>query len=77
MGRTILVTGGSGYFGSVLAEQVLARGDTVRVFDLNPPDAALAAVQYVRGDVRDAGAVRAACEEFDVVFHNVAQVPLA
>jgi nucleoside-diphosphate-sugar epimerase len=31
----------------------------------------------VQGDVRDAAATRAACDGIDVVFHNVAQVPLA
>jgi nucleoside-diphosphate-sugar epimerase len=36
-----------------------------------------AAVEYIEGDVRDAHAVRAACDGIDVVFHNVAQVPLA
>ncbi|HEV7526498.1 MAG TPA: NAD-dependent epimerase/dehydratase family protein [Acidimicrobiia bacterium] len=77
MPRTLLITGGSGYFGSVLAEQARARGETVRIFDLNPPGPELAGVEFVAGDVRDRSAVRAACEGVDVVFHNVAQVPLA
>jgi nucleoside-diphosphate-sugar epimerase len=75
MGRAVLVTGGSGYFGTVLAERVLAHGDSVRVFDLNPSN--LAGAEYIAGDVRDRAALRAACEGIDVVFHNVAQVPLA
>ena len=75
MPRSVLVTGGSGYFGTVLAELALARGDAVRIFDLNP--SALAGAEYVAGDVRDRAAIRAACEGVDVVFHNVAQVPLA
>jgi nucleoside-diphosphate-sugar epimerase len=77
MARTILVTGGSGYFGSILAAQALARGDAVRIFDLHDPGSELGAAEFVRGDVRDEAAVRAACEGVDVVFHNVAQVPLA
>jgi nucleoside-diphosphate-sugar epimerase len=77
MARTILVTGGSGYFGTVLAELALARGDTVRIFDLNPPGPTLAGAEFVAGDVRDRVAVRTACAGVDVVFHNVAQVPLA
>src|SRR5215813_14244681 len=77
MARTILVTGGSGYFGSVLAARALARGDAVRIFDLNAPAAELHAAEFVRGDVRDEAAVRGACDGVDVVFHNVAQVPLA
>ena len=73
---TVLVTGGSGYFGTVLAEGALARGDRVRVFDVQPP-ADAPGVEYVQGDVRDRDAVREACDGVDVVLHNVAQVPLA
>jgi nucleoside-diphosphate-sugar epimerase len=77
MARTVLVTGGSGYFGSLLAGHALDQGDTVRIFDVNPPGAEYNAAEYIAGDVRDRGALRAACEGVDVVFHNVAQVPLA
>lgn len=76
MSRRVLVTGGSGYFGEVLVGRLLARGDTVRVLDLHPP-AAADRVEVVLGDVRDATTVRAACDDVDVVLHNVAQVPLA
>lgn len=74
--RTVLVTGGSGYFGTELASRALAQGDAVRTFDLNPPANDIG-VEHVSGDVRDRAALRAACEGVDVVFHNVAQVPLA
>jgi len=72
-----LVTGGSGYFGSLLVRRLLERGYAARVFDLNdaadrPPE-----VDFVRGDVRDPATVERACAGVDVVFHNVAQVPLA
>ena len=77
MPRTVLVTGASGYFGTIVAEHALARGDHVRIFDLNPPGSSLAAAEYIAGDVRDRAAVRGACDGVDVVFHNVAQVPLA
>ena len=77
MARTLLVTGGSGYFGSILAEMARARGDRVRVFDVNPPEADPGRVEYIAGDVRDRAAVTAACDGVDVVLHNVAQVPLA
>jgi len=76
---TMLVTGGSGYFGSVLVDAALAQGWKVRVFDLNPPDPRLdgAGVEYVAGDIVDREAIREACRGADVVMHNVAQVPLA
>jgi len=76
MPRTVLVTGGSGYFGSILAGTAHDRGDRVRIFDLNPP-APRPGVEYIAGDVRDRAAVTAACDGADVVLHNIAQVPLA
>jgi nucleoside-diphosphate-sugar epimerase len=75
---TVLVTGGSGYFGSILVDRALARGDQVRVLDLNPPhERPGAAVEAIVGDVRDDAVVREASVGADVVLHNVAQVPLA
>ncbi len=75
---TVLITGGSGYFGSILVDRALARGDTVRVLDLNPPEPRPGAtVEAIVGDVRDDATVRSAVEGVDVVLHNVAQVPLA
>ncbi len=73
---TYLVTGGSGYFGSLLADIALARGDQVRIFDIEPPVDPTEA-EVVVGDVRDRRALAEACEGVDVILHNVAQVPLA
>jgi nucleoside-diphosphate-sugar epimerase len=72
-----LVTGGSGYFGEVLVRKLAGRGQKVRNFDLNPFEASDTPVETVLGDIRDAGAVRAVCRGTRVVYHNVAQVPLA
>ncbi len=77
MARSVLVTGGSGYFGEILVDRALAQGDRVRIFDVNPPSTHANSVEYLPGDVRDRAAIRAACDGVDVVLHNVAQVPLA
>jgi nucleoside-diphosphate-sugar epimerase len=76
---TVLVTGGAGYFGTVLVDSALARGDDVRILDVQRPAPRTdgASVDVVVADVRDRDAVQAACEGVDVVLHNVAQVPLA
>ena len=71
-----LVTGGSGYFGDLLTRKLLARGDAVRIFDLNLPSDAPPGSEVIQGDIRDAGAVLSACEGIDVVFHNAAEVDL-
>ena len=72
-----LVTGGSGYFGSLLVHRLVAAGHTVRVLDLNDVDDRPAQVQLVQGDIRDPQVVAQAVDGVDVVFNNVAQVPLA
>ena len=42
----VLVTGGSGYFGSLLSAAQLARGYRCRVFDLNDADDRPAEVEF-------------------------------
>lgn len=76
-GGTSLVTGGSGYFGSLLVARLVERGERVRVLDLSDADDRPSTVQFVRGDIRDPAAVAEAVAGCDVVYHNVAQVPLA
>lgn len=72
-----LVTGGSGYFGSALVQQLDRSGHAVRVLDLNDASDRPTDVEFVRGDVRDRDVVREAVSGIDVVLNNVAQVPLA
>lgn len=72
-----LITGGSGYFGCVLRDRLIEHGARVRVFDLRDVDDRPAGVEFVAGDVRDPERMRTACAGIDVVYHNVAQVPLA
>jgi nucleoside-diphosphate-sugar epimerase len=72
-----VVTGGSGYFGSVVVARLLERGDRVRVLDVNDAEDRLPDVELVRGDIRDPATVARAVAGADAVFHNVAQVPLA
>jgi nucleoside-diphosphate-sugar epimerase len=76
MART-LITGGSGYFGCLLRDRLRAAGEAVRVFDLVDADDRAADVEFVAGDICDLDAVRRACDGIEVVYHNVAQVPLA
>ena len=73
----VLVTGGSGYFGSLLVHELREQGRRVRVLDLEDADDRPDDVELVRGDIRSSADVRRAVAGTDVVFHNVAQVPLA
>jgi nucleoside-diphosphate-sugar epimerase len=77
MKKKALITGGAGYFGSLLLQKLLEKNYECVIFDLNDADDRPAEVEFIRGDIRDYDAVLAACNGVDVVHHNVAQVPLA
>lgn len=76
-GPRVLITGASGYFGSLLAAKLHERGESCRLFDLVRPEEAPAGSELVVGDIRDPAAIRSACEGVEVLYHCVAQVPLA
>ena len=70
-----LVTGGGGFLGLYIVEQLLERGDEVRVFCRNEyPALKKLDVECVRGDVQDAATVSNVCSGVDTVFH-VAAIP--
>jgi len=80
---TILVTGGAGFIGSHIVEELLRRGERVRVFDnfssgfranLQPFQGNL---EVVEGDLRDAAAVGSAVQGVELVFHLAAFVSVA
>ena len=73
----VLVTGGHGYFGSLLVEHLVESADTIRVLDADPSGRQPNGVEVIRDDIRDVAAVRAAVDGVDVVYHCVAQVPLS
>jgi len=77
MNERALITGGSGYFGCLLRDRLLASGRSVRVFDLVDEDDRSSQVEFIRGDIREYDAVRRACADVAEVYHNVAQVPVA
>ncbi|MCY0951154.1 NAD-dependent epimerase/dehydratase family protein [Streptomyces sp. H27-S2] len=77
----VLVTGGAGFIGSHIVHALSARGHEPVVLDAllpaahpdtpDPPDA-----EFLRADVRDAGAVRSALRGVDAVCHQAAMVGL-
>lgn len=76
--RTVLVTGGAGFIGSHLAEALVRRGDRVRVIDnlstgfLSNLDPIRAQIEFIEGDIADAGLTRRAVQGVEVVFHQAA-----
>ena len=68
-----LVTGGGGFLGRYLVEQLLQRGDQVRVFARGDyPELTNLGAEVVRGDLRDTAATISACQGCDSVFHSAA-----
>jgi dTDP-L-rhamnose 4-epimerase len=84
MGKKILLTGGAGFIGSHLADELLDNGYEVKVLDCLAsqvhgssgarPSYLDSEAELIRGDVRDKKAVREALRGVDAVFHLAAMV---
>jgi nucleoside-diphosphate-sugar epimerase len=78
-GRRVLITGGAGFVGSYLVEDLLAQGARLRVVDdlSSGTEENLAAVrshiEFVKADIRDPRAAEAAVEGVEVVMHLAAR----
>ena len=72
----VVITGGSGFIGSHMAEHLVRSGAEVTVFDTAPPPPDFAAqVRHVAGDVRDEAALVSAIPDgTEVVYHLSAMV---
>ncbi|MEI6350098.1 MAG: NAD-dependent epimerase/dehydratase family protein [Verrucomicrobiota bacterium] len=80
----VLITGGAGFVGSHLADELLAHGYEVRVLDnlckqvhgaaAKRPDYLDADVELIIGDVRDSDALARSLKGVDAVFHLAAAV---
>src|SRR3712207_3136615 len=82
--KRVLITGGAGFVGSHLADDLLERGYKIRALDnLAPqvhgpgakrPDYLVDDVELVVGDVRDANTIAKALRGVDAVYHFAATV---
>jgi dTDP-L-rhamnose 4-epimerase len=84
MSQQVLITGGAGFIGSHLADELLMHGYRVRVLDnllpqvhgdsQDPPLYLNPNVTFIHGDICDPKAVAQACQGVDVVYHFAARV---
>jgi len=79
--KKVLVTGGSGFIGSHVVDQLIEKGIRVRIFDLaspdfleNYPEEKKKLVEYSHGDLADTDALRVAANGIDAIYH-LAAVP--
>jgi UDP-glucose 4-epimerase len=74
--KKVLVTGGSGFFGGILKNRLLAEGFAVVNIDLVADPDAHPNLTSVRGDIRDAAVIDRlfAAEHFDSVLHCAAML---
>lgn len=75
-GKTVLVTGASGFLGGALARRLAADGARVKALARRPEKARFLQgqpnIEIVQGDITDAGQMRAAADGCQVVFHVAA-----
>jgi nucleoside-diphosphate-sugar epimerase len=68
-----LVTGGGGFLGRYIVEQLIAQGERVRSLGRGAyPDLEAMGVEVRRGDIADRTTVLKACQGIDCVFHVAA-----
>jgi len=80
--KKILITGGAGFIGSFLTDELIKKGYTVRIFDnLEPqvhgkkkPSYLNPKAEFVKGDVTDYKAFEKVLQGIDVVYHLAARV---
>ncbi|MFX0094639.1 MAG: NAD-dependent epimerase/dehydratase family protein [Candidatus Hodarchaeota archaeon] len=68
-----LVTGGGGFLGRYIVEQLLERGDSVTSFARgNYPELREIGAEIVQGDLKEPKSIKKACTGMDAVFHVAA-----
>ena len=75
--RTNLVTGATGLLGSHIAEQLVARGESVRALVRPRSDTAFLesiGAELFRGDLNDSSACDEAVQGMEIVYHSAAKV---
>jgi len=73
-----LVTGGGGFIGSALANQLVEKGYKVSTFSRNDyPALRKIGIDVKRGDISDVNSVLKACEDIEIIFHVAAKAGIS
>ncbi len=69
-----LVTGGGGFLGRYVCEQLARRGDSVACYARGDyPELTTSGIRCIQGDLQDSDRLRRACVGMDAVFHVAAK----
>lgn len=68
----ILITGGSGFIGSHVADALLEQGNEVLIYDLDAPRFNQP-VKYIKGDTGDLERLISSAKGFDMIYHLAAE----
>ena len=71
-----LVTGGSGYLGTSLIKYILPKVSSVTNFDIIGSKENSKNVKFIQGDICKLDDIKNACKDIDIIYHNVAKVPI-
>ena len=77
--KNFLITGGAGFVGSHLAEELIRRGDSVTILDdlntgkMTNLEKIKERINFIKGDIRDHILLKDICRDKDVIFHQAAR----
>ena len=77
--KKFLITGGAGFVGSHLAEELIKRGDSVTIVDdlntgkMTNLEKIKEKINFIKGDIRDHILLKDICKENDGIFHLAAR----
>lgn len=82
MRKAILVTGGAGFIGSFLVDELIKKGHFVRIIDNIEPQVHNGKIpsylnkeaEFIQADIRDSKILRESIKDIDVIFHDAAMV---
>lgn len=77
--KKFLITGGAGFVGSHLAEELIKKGEVVTILDdlntgkMSNLEKIIDKINFVKGDIRDKNILKEICKNKDGIFHLAAR----
>ncbi len=75
--KKLLVSGGSGFFGTELIDYLLEKEASVSNFNIERPEVIRKGSRYIEGNILDYNQILKASKGVDTIFQNIANLLLA